>query len=92
VKSSAKVLYARKRHLLSRPAQEPARDYLCHYPRRGQRPRLSAVARINKIPGVDIPISRLELRLSYGLDLLATDAGIAAAIGAQRWFLDQLAK
>ncbi len=45
---------------------------------------------VNRIPGVDIPISRLELRPSFSLDLLAAEAGIQAAIKAQRWFLDQL--
>ena len=45
---------------------------------------------VNRIPGVDIPISRLELRPSFSLNLLAAEAGVQAAIKAQRWFLDQL--
>ncbi|MEK6467327.1 GmrSD restriction endonuclease domain-containing protein [Pseudonocardia alni] len=46
--------------------------------------------RINKIPGVDIPISRLELRPSFGLDLLAADAGVSVAMATQQWFLNEL--
>lgn len=45
--------------------------------------------RVNRIPGVDIPISRLELRPSFPLVLLADEAGLSAGIGALAWFLDR---
>ncbi|WP_219419410.1 hypothetical protein [Pseudonocardia nigra] len=46
--------------------------------------------RINRIPGVDIPLSRLELRPSFPLARLAEDEGLKAAIEAHTWFLDQV--
>jgi hypothetical protein len=46
--------------------------------------------RINRIPGVDLPLSRLELRPSFPLQCLADPAGLDAAIEAQAWFLGQL--
>lgn len=46
--------------------------------------------RINHIPGVDLPLSRLELRPSFPIERLVGDAGLKAAIKAQAWFLDQL--
>jgi alkylated DNA nucleotide flippase Atl1 len=46
--------------------------------------------RINRILGVDLPLSRLELRPSFPLQRLADPAGLDAAIEAQAWFLGQL--
>ncbi|SFN48854.1 6-O-methylguanine DNA methyltransferase, DNA binding domain [Pseudonocardia ammonioxydans] len=45
---------------------------------------------VNKIPGVDIPISRLELRPSVPLALLGDEDGLQAACEAQRWFLERV--
>ena len=44
--------------------------------------------RINLIPGVDLPMSRLELRPSFPIERLA-DGGLDAAIEAHTWFLAQ---
>jgi len=46
--------------------------------------------RVNRIPGVDLPLSRLELRPSFPLQRLVGEVGLAAAIEAQAWFLGQL--
>lgn len=46
--------------------------------------------RINRIPDVDLPLSRLELRPSFPIERLVGDAGLDAAIDAQAWFLHQL--
>ena len=46
--------------------------------------------RINRIPGVDLPLSRLELRPSFPLRHLVGGDGLEAAFEAQAWFLEQL--
>ncbi|WP_433287808.1 GmrSD restriction endonuclease domain-containing protein [Pseudonocardia sp. CA-142604] len=46
--------------------------------------------RINRIPGVDIPPSRLELRPSFSLAQLVGDEALKAAIEAHAWFLNQV--
>ena len=46
--------------------------------------------RVNRIPGVDIPLSRLELRPSFPLARLAADEGLTAAIDTHTWFVDRL--
>jgi alkylated DNA nucleotide flippase Atl1 len=46
--------------------------------------------RINRIPGVELPLSRLELRPSFPVNRLADEAGLQAAIEAHNWFLNQL--
>lgn len=45
---------------------------------------------INRIPGVDLPMSRLELRPSFPLARLADTGGVEAAIAAHTWFLGHL--
>ncbi len=46
--------------------------------------------RINRIPGVNLPMSRLELRPSFPVERLVGDEGLHAAIEAHAWFLEQL--
>jgi alkylated DNA nucleotide flippase Atl1 len=65
-------------HLLSRPpfGDTAVRDELRQ--------------RINRIPGVHLAQSRLELRPSFPLERVVSDDGLIAAVDAQAWFLDQL--
>lgn len=46
--------------------------------------------RINRIPGVDLPASRLGLRPSFPVDLITGTDGFAAARDVHAWFLDQV--
>lgn len=44
---------------------------------------------LNHIPGVVLPASRLTLRPSFPVDLIAGSEGFIAAVDAHAWFLDQ---
>jgi alkylated DNA nucleotide flippase Atl1 len=46
--------------------------------------------RINCIPDVDVPLSRLELRPTFPLMRLCDDVGLKAAINVQAWFINRV--
>ena len=46
--------------------------------------------RINRIPDVDVPLSRLELRPTFPLMRLCDDVGLEAAIDVQAWFINRV--
>ena len=45
--------------------------------------------RLNKIPGVDLPEAKLELRPGFPLELLTDEASRGAFIDAITWFYAQ---
>jgi len=45
--------------------------------------------RLNKIPGVDLPTSKFELRPGFPLAILADPAALAVFVEALTWFYEQ---
>lgn len=45
--------------------------------------------RLNKIPGVDLPVAKIELRPGFPLSVLADQDAVTVFIDALTWFYQQ---